>query len=98
MISVISFLGIYPREIEIYAQTKTCFRILKELYSKEPPTENNQMSINRRMDTKIMVYFHNEILLNNKNGMYYCSLQHNEFPKYCAELKKSDAKEYLLCD
>lgn len=56
------------------------------------------MSINRRMDTKIMVCFCSEILLSNKNGMHCCNLQHNKFQKYYAELKKSDAKEYLLCD
>lgn len=48
-----------------------------------------------------MVYSCYEILLSNKNGMYYCNLQHNEFQKYYAELKKPNAKkkkQNLLCD
>ena len=59
---------------------------------------NNPICINRRMDKQTTVYSHHGILPINKNGTYYCNLQHDESPKHHAELKKLGLKEYLLCN
>ena len=56
------------------------------------------MCINRRTDKQTTVYSHHVLLPRNKNGTYYCNLQHDESPKPHPELKNLGLKEYLLCN
>lgn len=52
---IISFLGIYPRDIKIYSHTKTFYtNILKSQNLK-----TTQMLINRQMDKQIVLYSNN---------------------------------------
>jgi len=98
MSPVIPLLGIYPRKIETYIQAKTFLRMFMETLFKIIQNGNNQMCINRRTDKQTTVYSHHVLLSRNKNGTYYCNLQHDESPKPHPELKNLGLKEYLLCN
>ena len=98
MSPVIPLLGIYPRKIETYIQAKTFLRMFMETLFKIIQNGNNQMCINRRTDKQTTVYSHHVLLPRNKNGTYYCNLQHDESPKPHPELKNLGLKEYLLCN
>ena len=88
---IISFLGIYPRDIKIYSHTKTFYtNILKRQNLK-----TTQMLINRQMDKQIVLYSNNEILsakkTNKQTNKHTCNTM-NEFWKH-AERKNSDSKK-----
>ena len=94
MSPVIPLLGIYPRKIETYIQAKTFLRMFMETLFKITQNGNNQLWINRRMDKQTAVYSRHGMLPSNKNGTYYCNLQHDESPKH----QKLDTNGYILLD